>query len=462
MNKSINPNFWLFLRLLLVSLISTGATQASSTQAEAVLREHSNEFRREVIKVTDSVYVAVGYGASNSALVIGETGPLIVDTGQSITAAEAINREFRKISDKPVTAIIYTHSHRDHISGASIFAGDQTPDIFASANFANELVGGHVAGEILFKRTKRQFGLGLKPETEVINVGVGKEMWSDGLGGGFLPVTVHISDERYSTTIEGVRIDIVAAPGETDDQRYIWLPDQEVLFAGDNFYKAFPNLYPIRGSRYRDVNLWANSLEKMTAENPVHLVPSHTRPISGRAEVNKALSDYAAGIRSIHDQTIAGMNRGYTPDQLAEMVTLPERLAASPYLQEFYGKVPWAVRSVFSGYLGWFDGNPSSLLPLTEFEEASRIAKLAGGAKNLFRRLKQSIKDKDYQWAMRLADYLITLSYRKEDAIELKITALTSAARLQTNAPARNYYLSVAQELQANKDRKSAVESSKE
>ena len=184
MNKSINPNFWLFLRLLLVSLISTGATQASSTQAEAVLREHSNEFRREVIKVTDSVYVAVGYGASNSALVIGETGLIIVDTGQSITAAEAINREFRKISDKPVTAIIYTHSHRDHISGASIFAGDQTPDIFASANFANELVGGHVAGEILFKRTKRQFGLGLKPETEVINVGVGKEMWSDGLGGG--------------------------------------------------------------------------------------------------------------------------------------------------------------------------------------------------------------------------------------------------------------------------------------
>jgi uncharacterized sulfatase len=275
-------------------------------------------------------------------------------------------------------------------------------------------------------------------------------MWSDGLGAGFVPVTVSVTEERYSTTIEGVSINIVAAPGETDDQRYIWLPEQEVLFAGDNFYRAFPNLYPIRGSRYRDVSIWADSLEMMAAENPAHLVPSHTRPISGANEVNKALSDYAAGIRSIHDQTIAGMNRGLTPNQLAEIVTLPKELASSPYLQEFYGKVPWAVRSIFSGYLGWFDGNPSNLLPLTDTEEAIRIIKMAGGVEKVFHQLKTSIKEEDYQWAMRLADYLIASSYRKKDAIDLKVTALRSIARLQTNAPARNYYLSVAKELQAN------------
>ena len=437
-------------RLLIISLFSAAPLLAVDNESEAILRQHSNEFRQEVVKVSDSVYVAVGYGASNAAMVIGDEGLIIVDTGQSISAAQAIYTEFKKISNKPVTAIIYTHSHRDHISGAEVFARDSNPDVYASANFANELVGGHVAGKILGLRTKRQFGIGLEAETEVINVGVGKAMWSDGLGAGFVPVTVSVTEERYSTTIEGVSINIVAAPGETDDQRYIWLPEQEVLFAGDNFYRAFPNLYPIRGSRYRDVSIWADSLEMMAAENPAHLVPSHTRPISGANEVNKALSDYAAGIRSIHDQTIAGMNRGLTPNQLAEIVTLPKELASSPYLQEFYGKVPWAVRSIFSGYLGWFDGNPSNLLPLTDKEEAIRIIKMAGGVEKVFHQLKTSIKEEDYQWAMRLADYLIAISYRKKDAIDLKVTALRSIARLQTNAPARNYYLSVAKELQAN------------
>ncbi|MCZ6675550.1 MAG: alkyl/aryl-sulfatase [Verrucomicrobia bacterium] len=429
------------------SIFLDGVTYAESSDPEARLRQHTQEFRREVIEVDDDVYVAVGYGASNSAMVVGESGLIIIDTKESTASAEAVLKEFRKISNTPVSAIIYTHSHRDHISGAKVFAGNDNPAIYGRAGFTNELVGGVGVGPILGKRTQRQFGFSLKPGSELINVGIGEKVWADGLGTGYVPATVNYTEERYTVTIEGVRIELVAAPGETDDQIYVWLPEKKVLFCGDNFYRAFPNLYPIRGSRYRDVIKWAHSLEKMRREKPEHLVPSHTRPLSGASLVDRALGDYAEAIRYVHDKTVEGMNRGLTPDQLVASVTLPENLAASPYLQEFYGMVPWGVRSVFSGYLGWFDGNPTNLLPLSEPEEARRIVALGGGPRKVYNRLKKAMVAEDYQWVMQLADYLITLRYQVDEVTDVKVKALRALAKQQINAPARNYYLSVAKEL---------------
>lgn len=435
------------LGVLSCVLTAPKTLQAASPTSEQRLTQHSQEFRREVVKVTENIYVAIGFGASNASMVVGESGLIIIDTTEGAATAKGILAEFRKISDKPVKAIIYTHSHRDHISGASVFAGTDKPEIYARANFSNELVGGTSIKAILGQRTKRQFGFGLESGTERINIGIGKEVRSSSLGGGYLPATVSVNEERYQLEIEGIPVEMVAAPGETDDQMYIWLPKQKVLFPGDNFYKAFPNLYPIRGSRYRDVKKWSDSLDKMRGEKPTHLVPSHTQPVSGAAEVDKALGDYSAAIRYVHDKTIEGMNRGLTPNQLVESVVLPEELADSPYLQEFYGSVAWGVRSVFSGYLGWFDGNPTNLHPLSETENAQRIVALGGGPAKVLKNLKKSLKAEDYQWTLLLSDYLIALPYQIEEVTEIKIAALKAIAKLQVNAPARNYYFSIAKEL---------------
>lgn len=430
-------------------LVSGNGIQAANLTPEETLTQLSYEFRREVVEVTENVYVAVGFGASNASMVVGESGLIIIDTTEGTDAAEAVLTAFRKISDKPVKAIIYTHSHRDHISGASVFAGNDNPEIYARANFASELVGGTNIGPILGKRTKRQFGFALEAGTERINIGIGKEVWSGGLGGGYLPATVSLKEERHQVVIAGIQVEMVFAPGETDDQMYIWLPKQKVLFPGDNFYRAFPNLYPIRGSRYRDVVKWAQSLEKMQNEKPSHLVPSHTRPINGAAEIDKALGDYAAAIHYVHDKTVEGMNNGLTPDQLADSIALPESLAESPYLKEFYGAVPWGVRSIFSGYLGWFDGNPTTLQPLSETDSAQRIVALGGGPKKVLKNLEHALKTEDYQWALQLSDYLIALPYLVDEVTAIKIAALKGISKLQINAPARNYYLSVAKELES-------------
>ena len=193
-----------------------------------------------------------------------------------------------------------------------------------------------------------------------------------------------------------MKLELVAAPGETNDQLYVWLPQQKVLFSGDNFYRSFPNLYAIRGTPNRSVLLWAQSLDKMLDEkDAIALVPGHTLPVLGAENVRQVLTDYRDAVRFVHDKTVEGMNKGMTPDELVEYVQLPDHLKNKDYLQPFYGHVEWGVRSVFNFYLGWFDGNPTNLFRLAPKEEAERMVKLAGGRDKLLASAKAALESND-------------------------------------------------------------------
>jgi uncharacterized sulfatase len=141
------------------------------------------------------------------------------------------------------------------------------------------------------------------------------------------------------------------------------------------------------------------------------------------------------------------MNKGLTPDELVEYVELPDRLAKKDYLQPFYGHVEWGVRSVFNGYFGWFDGNPTNLFRLSPIEEADRIARLAGGREKLEASAKTALDSNDPQWAAQLADYLIALDPKAVEPKRIKADALTMLAQQTVTATGRNYYLTVAREL---------------
>ena len=250
--------------------------------------------------------------------------------------------------------------------------------------------------------------------------------------------------------IAGIRVQLVAAPGETDDQLYVWLPDRKVVFSGDNCYNAFPNLYAIRG-QYRDVKEWGESVAEMSRLGAHVLVPGHTRPTTDPAATQEKLKDYSAAILSVYEQTIAGINRGMTPDQLVQTVRLPAELAEKSYLKEFYGAVPWAVRSIFTGHLGWFDGNPTNLFPLYPDQEAERFAELAGGMDKLVEHAQKAVDQGDYQWACQLADRVMAGGAAVSgEGRRLKIAALRGLSQQQINAPAMNYYLSCAIELEAD------------
>lgn len=449
MTKQLSP---------LVLVLLTSSLFAQDDTATRQLTEQSRHFEEQVVRVADNVFTAVGFSVSNVSMIVGENGVVIIDTGMMLDDAERIAAAFRKLSDKPVEAIVFTHSHGDHTGGAAAFLGSPRPQIWAHPSFGSEaqpLIDGGVRVHTV--RAARQAGFQLPPEQR-INNGVAPVRYPKRGGAAFASAgdttpTHFLSGARQTITVAGIELELVSAPGETNDQLFVWYPAGKVLFAGDNFYRSFPNLYAIRGTPNRSVRLWAESLDDLAAYDAAALVGGHTNPFVGVGEVEQVLRDYRDAVQFIHDKTVEGMNQGLTPDELVEFVQLPENLAGKDYLQPFYGHPEWGVRSVFSGYLGWFDGNPTNLFRLSPKQEAQRVATLAGGIEKLLQAARDALAGDDPQWAAQLADHLLAIDEDHSDARRIKADALTALAVNTVNATARNYYLTVAQELREERVR---------
>jgi alkyl sulfatase BDS1-like metallo-beta-lactamase superfamily hydrolase len=429
--------------------------ESSMTPLET-LKAQNSQFPRQLIKVSDNVYTATGYSAANVSMIIGDSGLIIIDTTESTKAASLILEQFRTVTALPVKTIIYTHGHRDHISGASVFAENGQPDIVARSCLASDLTEGTgrpAPVQALLARTKRQFGMGLKFPEERINIGIGPgDRPLEGLGAGFMPVTKSFDGPSMAFESCGIKLEMHAAPGETPDQAVLWYGDQQILFCADNFYHSFPNLYAIRGTRYRDFDDWADTAELMLGFNAQTLCTGHTLPVIGAASVKERLSDYRDAIRSVISQTIEQINAGHTPDEIAATIRLPDELANKPWLQEFYGKVSFAARAYFAGTIGWFDGNPTSLQPVAPAERANRLVEIAGGADAVWHKAQDAAASKDLQWAMELLDMLSAAGHYAAKARAMKADLLVQLADQTINAPIRNYYLVCAQELRSKQE----------
>ena len=258
-----------------------------------------------------------------------------------------------------------------------------------------------------------------------------------------------MESEREELSIAGVDLVLMAGPGESPDHLLVWLPEKRVLFGGDNFYMSFPNLYAIRGISYRDVSQWVDTLDSMIKLDAEVLITGHARPVVGASAVNAVLSDYREAIDYVLTSTLEGANLGMTPDELAATVRLPAHLAEKPYLQEYYGVLEWSVRSIYTGYLGWFDGNPTRLFPLAPRAEAERMIRLAGSRENLLETAREALETGDYQWACQLLDHLLVLTPDSKELKQLKAGALRSLAASQQSSNARHYYLSSAEKLES-------------
>lgn len=416
------------------------------------LQAHPDYFRKEIVQLSENVWQAFGFAASNVYMIVGDAGVIIIDTTETTTAAQNILTEFRKITDLPVKTIILTHSHRDHVSGASVFCDGGSPEILASDRASEDpLISATThprAKQAMQMRTKRQFGIGLSYPDEIIGIGVGPgDRPLKGMGAGIMEPTRRIGGEGETITTCGVALKLVMAPGETPDHMVVWYEDAKILFSGDNYYRSFPNLYAIRGTEYREFDVWAQTLDQLMGFGAEVLGPGHTKAVFGADAIREVLTDYRDAILHVTNATREGMDAGKTMDELAHEVTLPPHLAEKPHLREYYGRVDYAVRAYFVGTVGWFDGNPTSLSPLAPAEEAARLIRLAGGADAVRAAIETARAEGDHQWALQLVDRLIAAGEDAEGARRIKAETLRAHAVAQINCPTRHYYIQSAKEL---------------
>jgi alkyl sulfatase BDS1-like metallo-beta-lactamase superfamily hydrolase len=438
MNAEVGCRLFVAIAALLAM---SGGPLAQAYPGRDKLRAQSNEFRKDVIPVTDGVFVAVGYSASNVILVQGDGGSIIVDTSTDLVAAREIIDAFGPRFRRPVRAIIYTHSHPDHTGGAKAFAGGDGPDIYSHQRFVDAVPDAGRAG----RDGGDQFGTAL-PASQFINAGVQAEVGRavPPSRDGYLPPTRAFTGEDLSATIAGVRLQLLLTPGETPDTIAVWLPDKRVVMPGDNFLRAFPNVSPIRGARFRSPRAWIASLDHVIALGPEHVVPSHTRPLLGKSVATSTLAAYRDGLKSILDQTVAGIGKGERPDELVAHVKLPPVLRENPFLQEFYGGVEWTVRGIYADEVGWFDGNPTKLVPLPERDRAAKLVALLGGVDRIVEQARAAATAGEFAWAAELADCVLLNVPGHVGARRVKAQALTELGERQINAIARNYYLTSA------------------
>ena len=443
--------------LLLIILLSSCADDTNNSEQKSDglgspnqnndLKFLAQDFREQIHMPHENIKVAVGYGLANSILIMGNSESLVIDTMGGIETASRVIADLNIPADKPVTTLAYTHFHADHTLGAQAFI-----DQFSIENvISHETTVAEIRDffgikrDLISKRSLKMFGSILQEKDKTSSNGIGIKLETGIDTPGYIKPTITFSD-FYSYDLDGLEIQFFHAPGETDDQLFVWIPKYKALMPGDNIYKAFPNIYTIRGTTYRSFKSWYTSLEKMMALEPEILIPSHGTPINGKEEILRVLSNYRDAIKYVHDQMMRNLNSGYSLLEAARKIKLPENLAQDPHLFELYGTIEWSARNLFNGYFGWFDGNPTNLYPFTKEEYGEKLLRLIP-EKQLISELDKALAEEDSQWALYISDLLIDSGKGNELILAKKAEALKNLGDSAYNPNAVSFYRSTYAEL---------------
>lgn len=430
------------------------AARAPSPPADSDLTQlcAHNVGAPRVERISEHVWAAIGYDMANTILITTADGLVVVDSGSSPERAQRVKQACREagVPVEPVKALIYTHSHADHVGGALAWAPPEA-QIWATDSLAVDLFKQYsrfLPAERV--RAGRQLGAHV-PLAALLCSSIGDRTGLTEPRSAGLLLPTQTFRGRHTLVIGGVEMALEEAPGETEDQLFVWLPQDRTLLCGDNFYWAFPNLYTIRGTSPRPVDGWINSLDRMRALKPAHLAPQHTKPIQGEAAISQALTDYRDAIQWLRDEVVRRANQGQDLDTIAQQVRLPARLANKPYLREAYGQLDWSARAIYTNNLGWFDGRPEKLYPTPAPLAAAREVDLLGGPARVLELAQKALAKGDPAWAAHLLAKLGVSRLAEGSLAEQRKTllaqALTDQAEKVQNTNGRAYLLESAYEL---------------
>ena len=317
-----------------------------------------------VTEVASGIFQASGVG--NSFAVITRDGNVIFDTGLIIQASEQVTKLKALIGDAEPKKIILSHSHADHVGGTRLWDRGQA-ELIAHEEFEEEQRYLTELNPYLHQRNRVLFPW--IPESPRTLVGMNFR--------GLIPDTRVRNGEPYRFSLGGRRFEVHAMPGaEGADNVVLWLPDEKILLSGDFFgpqFPQFPNIFTMRGEKVRKPIEYIASLNTLLALEPEVILPSHLAPISGAENIAADMRKIRDAVQYVHDETVAGMNAGYSLETVMAEIALPKDLT----LSQSHGKVSWAVKSSWEYYATWFHfDRTSELYPTSQPAILADVAKL--------------------------------------------------------------------------------------
>jgi len=407
--------------------------------------------RQGLYQVTDGIYQVRGLDLSNMTLVEGTDGVIVIDpliSAETAAAALALYRAHR--GNRPVTAVIYTHSHVDHFGGVEGVVTEPVP-ILAPAGFLEHAVAENVyAGNAMNRRAVYMYGAAL-PKGADAQIGAGLGMTTSTGSIGLLPPTLDVTHTGQEETVDGVRIVFQLTPGtEAPAEMNFFFPGHRALCLAENATHNLHNILTLRGALVRDARTWSRyideAIEMFTDDTDVAFA-SHHWPTWGKNRIVAFLSEQRDLYGYLHDQTLRLLNEGYTGIEIAEQIELPPALATAWHARGYYGSVSHNVKAIYQRYMGWFDGNPASLWELPPQESATRYVDCMGGVDAVVAKAQEYADRGDLRFAVQLLKHAVFASPDDATAKELLAQTFDRLGHAAENGTWRNFYLTGATEL---------------
>ncbi|MFF7589323.1 alkyl/aryl-sulfatase [Kitasatospora purpeofusca] len=411
--------------------------------------------KQGLYEVAEGIYQVRGLDLSNMTLVEGERGVIVIDpliSTECAAAALGLYREHR--GERPVTGLIYTHSHGDHFGGARGVlpeGSERGVPVIAPVGFLEHAVSENVyAGNAMTRRAMFMYGdrLPKSPEGQV-SAGLGMTTSTGTVS--LIPPTVDVTRTGQDETVDGVRIVFQLTPGtEAPAEMNFSFPQRRALCLAENATHNMHNILTLRGAVVRDARIWSRYLDEAVeffGDSYDVAFASHHWPTWGRENVVELLTQQRDLYAYLHDQTLRMLNSGLTGAELAEEMRLPPALEQAWHARGYYGSLSHNTKAVYQRYLGWFDGNPAHLWEHPPVELATRYVELAGGAESALAKARSYAADGDLRFAATVLNHLVFADPRNDAAKEELAGVYERLGHGSENGTWRNFYLMAALEL---------------
>lgn len=411
---------------------------------------------RGLFEVVPGIYQLRGFDLSNMTIIEGDSGWIIVDplTARE-TAAYALDFARQHLGDKPIKAILFTHSHIDHFGGALGVASAeevsaQEIPVIAPVGFMEAATRENIiAGIAMARRSGYMYGSYLpRHERGRVGSGLGSEPAMGNAG--ILQPTDIIDTTGETRVIDGVELVFQNVPGSEAPAEYtFYIPGKKAFMGAELVSRNMHNLYTLRGAHVRDGLSWSKFIDEaisLFGEAQVYL-GSHHWPAWGNKSVIGFLEKQRDTYKFLHDQSVRLLNMGYTSQEIAEELQMPEALSQNFATRGYYGTVRHNAKAVYQMYMGWYDGNPANLNPLADEEASRRYIDAMGGEDAVLPLAQDAYDEGDYRWAAELLNRLVFAGNDGDETVALLAATYDQLGYQAESGPWRNVYLSAAWEL---------------